>query len=123
MTAKESGQSTVELAIGLPAVMVVLLLVVQVAVLARDRVTVVHAARAAARTALVTPTVAAATRAAHEVGANAASSTVRFDGATTPGGLLGVTVTSRPTQLPIVGRLVAGVTLSERFVVLVEDGP
>lgn len=123
MTAKESGQSTVELAIGLPAVMVVLLLVVQVAVLARDRVTVVHAARAAARTALVTPTVAAATRAAREVGANATSSTVRFDGATTPGGLLGVTVTSRPTQLPIVGRLVAGVTLSERFVVLVENGP
>jgi hypothetical protein len=54
MTAKESGQSTVELAIGLPAVMVVLLLVVQVAVLARDRVTGLAGRLAPARNAAAT---------------------------------------------------------------------
>ena len=48
-----SGQATVELALALPLVMTLLLLIVQVALVGRDQVLVVHAAREAARAAAV----------------------------------------------------------------------
>ena len=122
MGGAERGQSTVELALALPVVLLALALVVQVALLARDRVAVVHATRAAARAAVVDPTVGAATRAAHAAGGPASTASVRLDGDTAPGGLLGVTVTARPTVVPLVGHVVAGMRLHERLVVLVE-GP
>jgi Flp pilus assembly protein TadG len=118
----ERGQATVELALSLPVVMLALALVVQVALLARDRVAVVHATRAAARAAVVDPTVGAAVRAARSAGGPLAAADVRLDGDASTGGLLGVTVTARPTVVPLVGRVVAGVQLRERLVVLVE-GP
>jgi Flp pilus assembly protein TadG len=49
----ERGQSTVEVALVLPILVVLLLAIVQVAVIARDYVVVVHAARAAVREASV----------------------------------------------------------------------
>jgi Flp pilus assembly protein TadG len=49
----EHGQATVELALALPLVLVIGLLVVQLALIARDQVLVVHAARVAAREASV----------------------------------------------------------------------
>jgi hypothetical protein len=49
----ERGQSTVEFALVLPFLVMLLLAIVQVAVIARDYVVVVHAARAAAREASV----------------------------------------------------------------------
>jgi len=118
----DRGQATVELALALPVVLLALALVLQVALLARDRVAVVHATRAAARAAVVDPTVGAATRAARSAGGSLTSASVRLDGDTAPGGLLGVTVTARPTVVPLVGHVVAGVQLRERLVVLVE-GP
>jgi hypothetical protein len=118
----DRGQATVELALALPVVLLALALVLQVALLARDRVAVVHATRAAARAAVVDPTVVAATRAARSAGGSLTSASVRLDGDTAPGGLLGVTVTARPTAVPLVGHVVAGVQLRERLVVLVE-GP
>lgn len=51
--AAETGQATVELALGLPFVMVVLLAVVQVGMVARDQVLLVHATREAVRVAAV----------------------------------------------------------------------
>ena len=54
--ARDHGQSTVELAIVLPVVVVLLLLVVQLALVLRDQVLVVHAAREAARSAAVART-------------------------------------------------------------------
>ena len=122
MGGAERGQSTVELALALPVVLLALALVVQVALLARDRVAVVHATRAAARAAVVDPTVGAATRAARAAGGPVGAASVRLDGDTAPGGLLGVTVTARPTLVPLVGHVVAGMRLHERLVVLVE-GP
>ncbi|MFM7064233.1 MAG: TadE/TadG family type IV pilus assembly protein [Actinomycetes bacterium] len=116
------GQATVELALALPVVLLALALVVQVGLVARDRVAVVHAARAAARTAVVTPQLGAATRAARSAGGALSTASVRLDGDPSPGGLLGVTVTVRPTRVPLVGQLVAGRQLRERLVVLVE-GP
>jgi len=118
----DRGQATVEFALALPVVLLALALVVQVALLARDRVAVVHATRAAARAAVVDPTVGAATRAARSAGGSLTSASVQLDGDTAPGGLLGVTVTARPTAVPLVGHVVAGVQLRERLVVLVE-GP
>jgi Flp pilus assembly protein TadG len=118
----DRGQATVELALALPVVLLALALVLQVALLARDRVAVVHATRAAARAAVVDPTVGAATRAARSAGGSLTSASVRLDGDTATGGLLGVTVTARPTVVPLVGHVVAGVQLRERLVVLVE-GP
>lgn len=116
------GQATVELALALPVVLLALALVVQVGLVVRDRVAVVHATRAAARAAVVDPRLGAAARAARSTGGALSSATVRLDGDPSPGGLLGVTVTARPTRVPLVGQLVAGLQLRERLVVLVE-GP
>ena len=49
------GQATVEIAMLLPVLVTTLLLVVQVGLLARDRVLTVHAARTAARAAADEP--------------------------------------------------------------------
>jgi hypothetical protein len=117
--ADESGQSTVELALLLPAVVVVLLLVVQVGLLARDRVLTVHAARSAARAVAVEPTPQAARRAIEELDGDLR---VSLGGELRAGGMASVTVTGRPTALPLVGHVLAGVELRERLVVLVE-GP
>lgn len=123
MRRADRGQATVELALALPVVLLALALVVQVALLARDRVAVVHATRAAARAAVVDPTVGAATRAARSAGGPLSGASVQLDGDPSTGGLLGVTVTARPTAVPLVGHVVAGVRLQERLVVLVEgDG-
>lgn len=50
---RERGQSTVELALVLPLVVMLLLAVIQTALVARDQMLVVHAAREAAREASV----------------------------------------------------------------------
>lgn len=60
----DEGQAAVELALVLPLVALLLLLLVQVALVVRDQVLVVHAAREAARAAAVDPTLHAARRAA-----------------------------------------------------------
>ena len=115
----QSGQATVELALVLPAVVTVLLLVVQVGLLVRDRVLTVHAARSAARAVAVDPSASAARRA---VAGSGVDVRVALGGELRPGGLATVTVTGRPTSLPIVGVVLAGVELRERLVVRVE-GP
>ena len=68
MTCDETGQSTVELALCLPLVAIVLAVVVQVGVVARDHVKVWHAAREAVRVAAVDPDEASVIEAAESVG-------------------------------------------------------
>lgn len=116
------GQATVELALLLPLILMVLLVVLQVGVLARDRLAVVHATRAAARTVIVDPSPEAATRSLRAQGGAAARGRVAVSGALRPGGLATVTVTMAATPVPIIGHVVAGVTLRERLTVYVE-GP
>ena len=53
MTRRERGQATVELALGLPVVLLGVLLVVQVGLVVADQVRVVHAAREGVRVAAV----------------------------------------------------------------------
>ena len=116
------GQATVELALVLPVVLLLVLLAVQAGLVVRDRVLLVHATRAAARAVVVEPTEAAARRTLSPLGAPAARATVRLSGDRSPGGLTMVALRLRPTALPVVGRVVGGVVLEERLVVLVE-GP
>lgn len=65
---RDRGQATVELALVLPLVALLLLGLVQVAVVARDQVLVAHAAREAARAAAVDDDADAARRAAEQAG-------------------------------------------------------
>jgi TadE-like protein len=99
----ECGQSTVEFAFLLPLVVLAALAIIQVALVVRDELGVVHAAREAARAASVDRDPEAAVRAAHrtlpdadvEVGARAGI-----------GDPITVTVRFRSvTSLPLVGAL------------------
>jgi hypothetical protein len=112
----------VELAMLLPVVLMVLLVVVQVALLARDRLALVHSTRAVARTVIVEPSAAAAARSLRAQGGTAARGDVAVSGALRAGGLATVTVSMPATPAPIIGRVVSGVTLRERLTVYVE-GP
>ncbi len=116
------GQATVELAIVLPVVVVLLLAVLQAGSLVRDRLAAVHAARVAARAVIVEPTSAAAAAALDAAGGRAADARVQLGGERHPGGHASVTVRLSPTRLPIVGRAVAARELTETLTVLVE-GP
>ncbi len=108
----DEGQAAVELALALPLVFVVLLGVVQVLVVGRDQIAVIHAAREGARAAAV---------AADPVGEGTAAATAatgldagRLSVAVADGGQ-SVTVTVRyevPTDVPLVGALVGDVTVT-----------
>jgi Flp pilus assembly protein TadG len=114
------GQSTVELALLLPVLALLLAAVVQVVVVARDELRVVQAARVAARAVIVQPDADAALRAVRDSGTDLRGLTVRVTGSRRRDGLATVTVSARPTAVPLVGLAVAGVRLTERFVVRVE---
>jgi len=116
------GQATVELALLLPVIVLALALVVQVGLIARDRVLVVHATRTAARVVVVSPDADAARRALSET-VSAARYVVHVGGDARPGGLAEVTVSARATMLPLIGRIVPSPVLSERLVVRVEELP
>ena len=111
-----------ELALVLPLVVLVLLAVVQVGLLIRDEVLVVHAAREAARQAAVDPDPGAAARAAASGGGlDPARLTTSEAGRAGPGSRVAVSVRYRPaTRLPIVGRLLAGVELRASATMRVE---
>jgi Flp pilus assembly protein TadG len=121
----DGGQATVELAVVLPLVVVLLVLVLQIALVARDQVMVVHAAREAARSAAVAEAAgdrtAAATRAADASGAFAPSETVVVTELLEGGRRVKATVrhTNR-TDLPLVGALLPDMDLEASAVMRVE---
>lgn len=119
---REDGQSTVELALLLPVVALLVATVFQIGLIARDRVIAVHAARAAARSAVVHPDAAGAQSAADEAVGRAGRFRVEVGGDLHPGGLATVTVTGEPTLLPVVGRVLPRVRLRERLTLRVEGG-
>ena len=106
----------------LPVLVLLLLVVVQVGLVARDHVAVEHAAQAAARAAAITP--------ADQVAADAAAQAttlrpdrldVRLVGGRTTGEVLVVEVDYRsPTEVPVVGRFIADIGLAARAAALVE---
>lgn len=121
-TGAERGQATVELAVLLPVVVVLVVLLAQVALVARDRVVLVHATRAAGRAVIVEPTVASARDALDALGEPASSSTVSLEGSTRPGELMQVRVVLRRPALPLLAGLVGPIELREQVTVRVEGG-
>lgn len=120
---RQRGQATVELALVLPLVVMLLLAVVQVALVARDAILVVHAAREAVREAAVNAASGAA-RTAAEAGSGLTGPrlVVEVNKREAPGGQVEVGVRYRaPTDVPLVGALVPDVTLSSRAVMRVES--
>jgi len=112
----------VELALVLPLVAMLLLLLVQVGLLARDQVLVVHAAREGAREAAVDPSPdAARSAAATSSSLDAARLDITVSGRGGPG--TRVTVTARyraPTSVPVVGALVGDFELRASTTMRVE---
>ena len=121
----DEGQATVELALVLPVIAMLMLLLVQVGVLVRDQVLVIHAAREGARAAAVTGANAdAAEKAALAAAGLPLKST---DVLTTPPGtkhdLVRVQVTYRDsTDVPLIGRLLGDVRVTAAVSMRVEPG-
>ena len=118
----DGGQAVVELALVLPLVFLVLLAVVQVGLLVRDQVLVVHAAREAAREAAVDPSPEAARQAALAGSRLVADRlTVTSSGRGGPGSRVTVEVRYRaPTDVPLVGALVGDAGLEGSATMRVE---
>ena len=122
--AGDGGQAAVELALVLPLVMAMLLALVQVGLLARDQVLVIHAAREAAREVAVDSGTGAAERAAR--GSSSAllpeRLTVQSGVRPGPGGRVRVTVLYRsPTEVPLVGAAVGDMVLRGEATMRVES--
>ncbi len=120
---RQEGQASVELALLLPIVVLLLLAILQVGLLARDVVLVTHAAREAARAAAVDPTPgAAATAARRSSGLDPERMAVSVSTRAEPGSRVEVTVTYRaPTDVPIVGSLLGEPTLRSSTTMRVES--
>ncbi len=114
----DHGQATVELALVLPLVFGMLVLVFQVALVARDDILVVHAARDAAREATVSADPGRIAAAAHRTLPGAEVRIVRRGDVAEPVEVA-ITFVSR-TALPLVGALIPDVTLHGAAVMRVE---
>ncbi|MDQ1384438.1 MAG: hypothetical protein QOG65_1817, partial [Actinomycetota bacterium] len=114
----ERGQATVELALVLPIVLALLVLVFQVALVARDEILVVHVARDAAREATVTHDPSRIATAATRNLPGAGVRVVRRGGVGAPVEVE-VTYVSR-TDLPLIGALLPDITLHGGSVMRVE---
>jgi Flp pilus assembly protein TadG len=114
---RDRGQATVELALALPFLCVLLLAMVQVAVVARNRVAVQLAAREAARAASVAADPAAATRAAERAIGLRPLRVEISDAA----GVVQVRVSyTDPTDVPLVGAVLPDVEVSASVAMAVE---
>ncbi|HVF13487.1 MAG TPA: TadE family protein, partial [Acidimicrobiales bacterium] len=118
----DEGQAAVELALVLPLVAILLLTLIQVGLIVRDQILVIHAAREAAREAAVDAGAEVPGRAAK------ASSTLEADRLTVessgrggPGSRVRVRVSYRaPTDVPLVGGAVPDITLEASATMRVE---
>jgi hypothetical protein len=120
--AEERGQATVELALVLPLVAVLMLAIVQAAVVARDQILVTHAAREAARAAAVDDDPEVAERAAQRA---APLVPERLDVEVGERGGVGESVRvvvryRSPTRLPLVGAVVDDLVLDAAVTMRVE---
>jgi Flp pilus assembly protein TadG len=120
----EGGQAAVELALVLPLLALAGLAVLQVALVARDQVLVVHAAREGARQAAVDASPEAARRGALAGAALDPSRTeVEASGRAGAGSRVTVRVRYRsPTDVPLVGGLVPELVLGADATMRVERG-
>ena len=121
---RDEGQAAVEVALVLPLVALLLLALVQVGLLVRDQVLVVHAAREGARAAAVEAGDRAPERAALSGGGldpDRVEVEVTEDSGRVAGALVEVEVIYRaPTDVPLVGRLLGDPTLRGRAAMRIE---
>jgi Flp pilus assembly protein TadG len=118
----DGGQASVELALVLPLVMILLLAVAQFGLVVRDQILVVHAAREAAREAAVDPAADAPRRAALASSTLAGDRlTVTSTGRGAPGSRVHVEVAYKPSPaVPLVGAAMRDVTLRASATMRVE---
>ncbi len=114
---REGGQATVELALLLPLLVLLLLAVIQIGLVASDRIAVEHVARVAARAAVTDPSptsVTAAARKASDLDPTRLSVTVVAG--ETAGDPFTVRVSYRsPTDVALVGRLLGDVVFHDEL--------
>ena len=122
-TANEFGQAVVELALVLPVIFVLLMLLVEGGIVARDQVMVVHAAREAARHAAVDASSSAAVDAA-VAASGLAPLEVTITGREGAGSRVTARVRYRETaRLPLIGSVAAHLTLEASATMRVETDP
>ena len=123
MNRDERGQSTVELALCLPVVVIVLAVVVQVGVVASDHVKVWHAAREAARVAAVDADEETIRQAAQRAGVGPLDITIEpQDLYRRQGEPVTVAVSYSPsTRVPVIGTLFEGLTLDAEASMRIEE--
>lgn len=109
----EAGQAAVELALVVPLVVVIVLAIVQVGLVVRDQVLVIHAAREAARVVAVHGDAGVALPAAGDAGGlHPDRVKVVVSGSLGEGKRVRVRVTyAAPTDVPLIGALVGDVQL------------
>ncbi|MFV0318295.1 MAG: TadE/TadG family type IV pilus assembly protein [Microthrixaceae bacterium] len=117
---RERGQATVEFALVIPIVVLLLAALVQVGLVVRDRVALVRITAASARAAMVEPSDAVVADELRALGGSLDIESWNLSGARSPGALLTVAVTARPTRVPLVGVAVSGMRITERLTVRVE---
>lgn len=106
----------------LPVLVIVTLLVVQAALVARDRIALTHRCRAAARAAMVAPKAATATAAGAAAATTGSGFDARVDGVIAAGSLVTVSCRQRlVTGLPLVGPMLGDPEVTERFVIRIES--
>lgn len=117
----ERGQATVELALLLPVVALVLLAVVQIGLVARDQVVLTHVAREAAREVAVSGDDQGVLAVTGVSGLDEARLRLDVDGTLEPGGRVTVVVHYRATtDVPLVGELMSDPELRATVTVRVE---
>ncbi len=123
MSGDERGQSTVELALCLPIVVIILAVLVQVGVIAVDHVKVWHAAREGARVAAVDPDEGSIERAAESAGLRPIDLTVEpADLYRRQGERVTVAVSYSPsTRIPVIGTLFEGLELDAEATMRLEQ--
>jgi hypothetical protein len=123
MRSNQRGQATVELALSLPVLVVLLGFVVEVAMVAGDQVRLWHAAREAARAAVVDPDPSAARDAAERSGLTNLSISIEPEPEyRVQGQPLRVEISMRPDGVvPLLGTLFENLELHASAVMRVEE--
>lgn len=107
----ESGQSSVEFAFVLPLVVLLLLALLQVGVMVKDQLLVLGAAREGVREAIVNSDRGQIESAAVAAAPGVTLTSVQIERGTERGEPAKVEVAATPSRLPLVGKMVAGITL------------
>ncbi len=117
------GQSTVELALCIPALVIVLGLVLEVGLIASDQARLWHAAREAARVAIVDPDVAGARAAVDRSGLGNVEMTIQPEPRyRVQGRPLEVSLVYRPDgHVPLIGEIFGGVELQANVFMRIEQ--